>query len=236
MLLRILNDPASLREVKLLVNLMVIQNQIAKIVTVTTCWEPSVDLFKDIHNFAAAVILSSKIRTYKGSTPTNIVLEILKKHRFDLPPGIEHNPADFGKVIAVVQDALTQKRSKYKKLIIYSLKPNDTKSPNNAAKADQLNIFQLTQAFVDSTRCSVNVPVCARVALMRKVYLKEPGQKFWDAVDSNLAKTRKQAGGDSKKIARAFRHILTANQENHGVNNYEIDEETLDYSSRRSMM
>jgi hypothetical protein len=26
----------------------------------------------------------------------------------------------------------------------------------------------------------------------------------------------------------AFRHILTADQENHGVNNYEIDEETLD--------
>jgi hypothetical protein len=38
-------DPASLREVKLLVNLMVIQSQIAKIITATARWEPSVDIF-----------------------------------------------------------------------------------------------------------------------------------------------------------------------------------------------
>lgn len=36
--------------------------------------------------------------------------------------------------------------------------------------------------------------------LQSKVYLKAPGQKFWDEVDSSLAKIRKQASGDCQKI------------------------------------
>jgi hypothetical protein len=32
---------------------------------------------------------------------------ILKKHRFDLPVGIEHNAANWGKVIKAVQDAFS---------------------------------------------------------------------------------------------------------------------------------
>ncbi|KAJ7018200.1 hypothetical protein C8F04DRAFT_1329161 [Mycena alexandri] len=223
-----LHDPASLREVKLLVHLMAVENHIDKIITATAPYQVSPALEKNISNYAAAVLLSSKIRTYKGSTPTNVIVDILKKHRFDLPTGIEHNPADFSKVIATVQEALTQKRSKFKKFIIYSLKPHDTRSVDNAAAADQLNIFQLAQVFVDGTQCSVNVPLCARVALMRKVYLQEPGAKFWDHVDKALAKIRRHADGDNKKIAKAFRHILTADQERHGVNDYVLDDETVD--------
>ncbi|KAJ7670813.1 hypothetical protein DFH06DRAFT_1369978 [Mycena polygramma] len=225
-----LQDPPQLREAKLLVNLMVVQNQVEKIITATAPWQPSADILKNIQNYVAGVLLSSKIRTYKGSTPINIVMEILKQHRFDLPPGIEHNPADYSKVIAAVQEALTQKRLKFKKLIIVSLKPNDTRSPDIAPKAERLNIFELTQLFVEGTRCSVNVPVCARVALMRKTFLEDPSMKFWDSVDKDLAKIRNKAAGDSKKLVRAFRHILTTDQEKHGVKeDYTIEEETADF-------
>ncbi|KAJ6614902.1 hypothetical protein B0H10DRAFT_1950308 [Mycena sp. CBHHK59/15] len=223
-----LQDPASLREAKLLVHLMVIENQIEKIVTATAPYRVSADLEKNIQNYAAAVLLSSKILTYKGTVTTNILLEILKKHRFDLPAGIEHNLADFSKVIAAAQEVLTQKRSKFKKLIKYSLKPHDSKSVENPPAADHLNIFQLAQAFIDGTQCSVNVPLCARVALMRKVYLKESGQKFWDKVDTNLANIRKHANGDSKKIAKAFRHILSVDQDAHGSKDYQLDDEKVD--------
>ncbi|KAJ6615973.1 hypothetical protein B0H10DRAFT_1737180, partial [Mycena sp. CBHHK59/15] len=163
-------------EAKLLVNLMVVENQIAKIVTATAPYQVLASLEKNIQNYAAAVLLSSKISTYKGAAPqTSSLYEILLKHRFDLPAGIEHNPADFSKVIACAQEALTQKRSKFKKavrdLFFYQ------------------NIFELVHAFVDGTKCSVT----------HKVYLKDPGQKFWDKVDSNLSAIRKQANGDSKK-------------------------------------
>ncbi|KAJ6619621.1 hypothetical protein B0H10DRAFT_1946671 [Mycena sp. CBHHK59/15] len=209
-----LHDPAAIREVKLFMHLMVLENQIDKI--------------QNIANYAAAVLLSSKIRTYKGTVPTDILLEILKIRRFDLPAGIEHNPADFAKVNSAVQEALTQKRSKFKKLIKHSLKPNDPKSADNAPPAERLNIFQLDQAFVAGTQCSVNVPLCARVALMRKSYLKYPGPDFWNKVDKDLAAIRKKAEGDSRKITKAFRHILTTDQELHGSKDYDIAQENVD--------
>ncbi|KAJ7143260.1 hypothetical protein C8R46DRAFT_569532 [Mycena filopes] len=223
-----LNDIPSVREAKLFVHLMVLENSLDKIVTATAPYAVSGDSKKNLQNYAAAVLLSSKTRTYKGSTATNTVLDLVKIHRGDLPAGIEFNPADWAKVGAVAEDALTQRRSKFKKLIIYSLKPHDTKSAENAAPADQLNIFQLAEAFVDGTRCSVNVPLCARIALMRKTYLKSPGIKFWDDVDVTLSKIRKRADGDKKKIAKAFRHILDNDQAIHGSADYRHEEETVD--------
>jgi hypothetical protein len=44
---------------------------------------------------------------------------IVKARRFNLPPGIETNAADFGKVIAVVQEAFTQLCAKLKKLVCH---------------------------------------------------------------------------------------------------------------------
>ncbi|KAJ7689563.1 hypothetical protein B0H17DRAFT_1202204 [Mycena rosella] len=78
------------------------------------------------------------------------------------------------------------------------------------------------------TKCSVNVVLCARVALMRSVYLKHPGTNFWDKVDDRLAKIRKQAKGDASKIVKAFRQLLKADRKTHGVDDYELDEEAVD--------
>jgi hypothetical protein len=92
-----------------------------------------------------------------------------------------------------------------------------------APDADHQNIFQLTTAIVKKTQCSVNIVLCARVALMvrspffpcsskismtfqRKVYLKHPGTNFWDKLDLRLAKIRKDADGDSKKITKYVVH------------------------------
>ncbi|KAJ6619170.1 hypothetical protein B0H10DRAFT_2189155 [Mycena sp. CBHHK59/15] len=200
-----LKDPASLREAKLFVNLLHVDNLINQIVIATAPYEVSASLEKNISNYAAAVLLSSKISTYKGANPTNILLAILKKHRFDLPAGIEHNSADWAKI----GYSLKIKKSDKK----YVLGPK------------QQNIFNLTQVFVDGTQFTVNVLLCARVALMRKVYLLESGLKFWDKLDSNLSQIRKQADGDKKKIIKAFRHILTQDQMTNGVKDYELDED-----------
>ncbi|KAJ6537596.1 hypothetical protein B0H10DRAFT_2245999 [Mycena sp. CBHHK59/15] len=67
--------------------------------------------------------------------------------------------------------------------------------------------------FVDGTQCTVTIELCARVALMRSVYLQESGPKFWDKLDSTLAEIRAQAQGKAKKITKAFRHILTKDQD-----------------------
>ena len=43
--------------------------------------------------------------------------EILKKHHFDLPPGIENNRADWKKVVTTVQESFTVRRATWKKMV-----------------------------------------------------------------------------------------------------------------------
>ncbi|KAJ7885269.1 hypothetical protein B0H14DRAFT_3737211 [Mycena olivaceomarginata] len=211
------NEPAPLREVKLLANLFAFGNELGKLVASKPGLEVSSDLNTNIVKYAPAVLLSSKITIYKGNGTTNILLAILKQYRFDMPAGLENIPADWEKVVEAVQDALTQRRSKIKKSIRGSLKPN--KDGGYAPKEDHLNIFDLTQNIVKGTQCAVNV---------RKVYRKHPGVKFWDELDKRLAKIRAEAKGDMKQVTRAFRHILTEDQDTHGAKTYELDENTVD--------
>ncbi|KAJ6537594.1 hypothetical protein B0H10DRAFT_2245995 [Mycena sp. CBHHK59/15] len=157
-------------------------------------------------------IIGPVIRTpYKGSVPTNTLLDILKKHRFDLPVGIENNPADFAKVISAVQEAFTQLRSKFKKALLASLKVHK-RATELAPGRQQQNIFKVTQVLVEGTQCSVSVELCARVALMRRTYLKDSGVKFWNTLDFDLAEIRAEAKGNAKMVAKAFRHILAQDQ------------------------
>ncbi|KAJ7021322.1 hypothetical protein C8F04DRAFT_1195645 [Mycena alexandri] len=93
---------------------------------------------------------------------------------------------------------------------------------------DHQNIFKLTKIFVDGTQCKVTIELCARVALMRSVFLQDSGPEFWDKLDSSLAAIRAEAQGNPKKIAKAFRHIVTIDQSEHGVKDYEISDAGVD--------
>ncbi|KAJ7792768.1 hypothetical protein B0H14DRAFT_2623535 [Mycena olivaceomarginata] len=122
---------------------------------------------------------------------------IVKACCFDLPPNIETNAADFKKLGA-------------------SLKLNKTdKKP--ALSSNHQNIFKLAQIFVEGSQCTITIKLCARIALMRQVYLQEKSPKFWDKLNSTVAGICTKARGNAKMIARAFRHILEKNQDLHSV-------------------
>ncbi|KAJ7321106.1 hypothetical protein DFH08DRAFT_970387 [Mycena albidolilacea] len=78
------NEPAPLREVKLLANLFAFGNELGKLVASKPGFEGSSDLNTNIVKYAPAVLLSSKITIYKGNGTTNILLAILKQYRFDI--------------------------------------------------------------------------------------------------------------------------------------------------------
>ncbi|KAJ7698600.1 hypothetical protein B0H17DRAFT_1196707 [Mycena rosella] len=193
-----LKDPPSLRETKMMANLLALGNQVEKIVTSKAGYEVSADLETNIYKYAPAVLLSSKVTVYKG---------------------LENVPAAWAKITAVAQEALTQKRSNIKKAIRASVHGDDP---------EHQNIFDLAKVIVKGTQCTVNVVLCAHITLMRAVYLKVPGPKFWDKLDVRLAKIRKESGGDAGKITRAFRHILTIDQDKHSAKDYDLDEKTVD--------
>ncbi|KAJ7795670.1 hypothetical protein B0H14DRAFT_2620726 [Mycena olivaceomarginata] len=228
-----LNEPPSLREAKMLTDLWALGNQVEKIVTSKPAFEVSEDCETNIRKYAPAVLLSSKINVYKGEGITHILTDIIKRHRFDLPPGVEHVPADWAKVLAIVQDALTQTRSKVKKEIGWSLKVNKS-DDLRAPLAQHKNIYQLAQAIVKGTQCSVNVVLCARIAVMvassSALFISNiPGSKFWDQMDKRLARIRKMGGNDAKKITKGFRQALEADQAKHGIqDSYELDETVVD--------
>ncbi|KAJ7452828.1 hypothetical protein FB451DRAFT_1050642 [Mycena latifolia] len=183
-----LSEPPSLREAKVFTNLLALGNQMSKIIAATPVFEVSPDLKKNINNYAPAVLLSSKTNIYKGELLSPRRAAIIKKHRFGIPANTENIPADWAKVVAVVEDALTQKRSKIKKAVHFAPPPK------------RQNIFELAQAIIKGSQCSVNVILCARIALMRKVYIKHPGVKFWDKLDDRLVTIRKESSGDANKL------------------------------------
>jgi hypothetical protein len=83
------------------------------------------------------VLLSTRLDTYKGDGAKQHIIvsqhifyvssashciciqSFILKHRFDLPPEIEHNAADFATLIMEIQEALTQRRSTVKKIVSY---------------------------------------------------------------------------------------------------------------------
>ena len=88
----------------------------------------------NINNYAIAVLLSVNISAYKGDIPRNHILvhillilirilrslfvqNILKRYRFDLPAGIEHDYSNWEKITASVSYSLTQSRARVKKLV-----------------------------------------------------------------------------------------------------------------------
>ncbi|KAJ7162514.1 hypothetical protein C8R46DRAFT_1283531 [Mycena filopes] len=218
-----LKDPAPVREAKLMGNIFALRNELKQIVSSQPTFMVSSELKTNIAKYAPAILLSEKLSSYKGDGPKTLLLEVIKRLRFDIPVGLERNPSDWGKVIHQAEYSLTQRRSKTKKAIRASLKPTkdaDTNAISYAPSSEHQNIFDLATAVVKGTSCSVNIILCSRVALMRKVYLKHPNDNFWDELDKALQGIRTKAAGDSKQIVRAFRHVLDKDQGTHGKKTY----------------
>ncbi|PPQ96650.1 hypothetical protein CVT26_010632 [Gymnopilus dilepis] len=202
------------RMAKLYTVVLAVSNQIAAQQSALPPWTLSDDLKTNINKYALAVMLSVKIAAYKGQVPANNVLAILKRLRFDLPVGIEHDYANWEKVTTFVSDALTQIRSKMKKQIRDSVQP-----------ANNTNIYRLTQALASCLpNARPTVQLCARVALMRSVYVASGGgEKYWNAIDNRLKFIRETAGGSPSRVAKAFKQILQNDRARYGADeDYEI--------------
>ncbi|KAJ7330450.1 hypothetical protein DFH08DRAFT_1022709 [Mycena albidolilacea] len=212
------NDPPAVQGAKVILGLYALHNRLDAFEMGKPPFAVSDDTETNIYFYAAAILLSTKLSAYKGS-------DILKVNRFDLPPNIERNPADYAKLVTVVQGALTQLRSKIKKALAASFKVN--KAPAPSAREHQ-NIFDVTTHLVQGTKCAVTPELCARVALMRQVYIEDPTTKFWDSLDADLRKIRNRAGGSARKLNKAFENVLSTDRATHGVDNYSIPTQAVD--------
>ncbi|TFK59760.1 hypothetical protein BDN72DRAFT_780313 [Pluteus cervinus] len=184
-----------------------LKNQVEHILVTQPPWAIPAALQDNINTYALAVLLSPKLSAYKGSSPNQIVVGIIKRFKLHIPDNFERDERAMNTLDAEVGEALTQKRSHIKKMVKVGITKG---SP----------IYDLALTVVEGSRCKVTIGLCSRLALFRKVYNEEPqyhGSNYWDGVDARLGVIRKTAGGDQQKITRAFTYILEADQEKYGT-------------------
>ncbi|KAJ7196354.1 hypothetical protein GGX14DRAFT_574924 [Mycena pura] len=214
-----LNDPPAVQGAKLILLLHEFHNRLDGLAAFKETFAVSDDTRVNINHYAAAILLSTHLTAYRGEAAKDILLNILKVNRFDLPPKIESNPADFAKLVSVVEKAFTQKRADIKKALGQSMGVGE-KPPR--PRGEHQSIFMLTQHLVQGTKCAVTLELAARVALMRQVYREDPSKDFWKTLDKKLRKIRDASSGDAKRITRAFQSILQTDRDAHGINDYNI--------------
>ncbi|KAJ7902588.1 hypothetical protein B0H14DRAFT_3422085 [Mycena olivaceomarginata] len=179
-------DPLATRQVKLFTFVLGVNSKLDRIVSAQPAFKVSPALEKNLRQLAHGVTISSKLSSYKGELAKKHLLNIVHKSRFDLPPGIENVPSDWGLVKSRAEYHLTQARATFKKF-------GDPKS--------HTNIFALGQRFVKDTETVLTIKLCARIALMRQQYKLFPCDDFWDKLDQRLAWICKTAGYDENKIS-----------------------------------
>ncbi|XP_006459863.1 hypothetical protein AGABI2DRAFT_116823 [Agaricus bisporus var. bisporus H97] len=152
-------------------------------------------LHKTISAYSLGVLLSEKLREYKRSS-TDIVLAIIQNNHANIPSNLDQDPYALSIVKAAISEALTQARSRIKKLIRRSID-------------DNLSIYQLSSKVIEGSQCSVSVPLCARLAALRNVY-SECGSSlsYWNDVDVCLAQCRAKAKDNTDGIRKILAKML----------------------------
>ncbi|KAJ7653587.1 hypothetical protein DFH06DRAFT_1203982 [Mycena polygramma] len=210
-------DTPSVREGKLFCLLLAVSADIGNIVATAPPYAVSAELKLNIQRYAIAVFLSPKLGMYRGE-----IGDIIKKHRFDLPPGIENNPADMAKIEKVIQDVFTQIRSTFKKKLFASVRVYRTNAEGETITVDlppaeHQNLFGLAQAFVKDTKCRITNALCGRIALMRSIYLETSGQTFWTELDKALACMRDTSNGSADTVDEMSEELITEDKALHGL-------------------
>ncbi|KAJ6610231.1 hypothetical protein B0H10DRAFT_1954040 [Mycena sp. CBHHK59/15] len=192
-----LNDVQTVREGKLFVLLLALQNDVGNIIVAAPSFTVSPELKTNIQSYALAVLLSPKLAQYRGDLSVQHVMEILMKHRFDMPLGIENNPADMQKLFASVRVTRTNESGQK---IIVDLEPSQHQ-----------NLFALAQALVDGTKCRITNALCGRIALMNS------GTTYWTDLDKALVVMRQIAKGNDEARDAMFEELIITDKELHGA-------------------
>ncbi|KAF8148460.1 hypothetical protein B0H34DRAFT_737147 [Crassisporium funariophilum] len=212
------------RDVQLFIEICATGNKLDAIVTAAPPFTVSPGLLENIKSYATAVLLSPRLSAYEGSIPCGHVYAIILQQGVYIPVNLEHNAHAKRVVHSEIQEELTQARSRIKKVIKLSI--------HDSVEASD-TIYDLASCIVAHTQCKVTVPLCARLALLRKIYISS--SKYWDLVDERLLLIRNKAQKDEKKISRAFERILEADQATYGdrttytiTNNNDMWQQSID--------
>ncbi|KAF8335517.1 hypothetical protein F5887DRAFT_1079167 [Amanita rubescens] len=199
-------DTSFIREIKIFLAICTIENKLERIIMNTPNFTISPALAENINSYALAVLLSTKLSAYKGVVPREHVMAIITSNKLHVPENIERDQHATNVIKEAISEALTQRRSVIKKDIKGSIDQKST-------------IYDLALKVIAGTRCTVTVGLCARLALLRKVFREKPsssGPKYWDEVDKFLQLVRQMANSDGRKVTRALGKYLADDRQEYG--------------------
>ncbi|THU87003.1 hypothetical protein K435DRAFT_867688 [Dendrothele bispora CBS 962.96] len=183
---------------------------------------------KNISNCVKSVLLSTKLSAYKGEVPVRHIDTLIKKFRWGVPEGLEHDTAAWDRIKDFISTQLTNRRSTMKKKFRQSLtgskdvcetETSDTLKSGLLPGDQRWSIYKLTKELTNNTQATVTSVLCARIAVM--VFMKFPGERFWDEVDKKLEVMRRDASKDAendseKRQRHLFEHYLHEDRRLHG--------------------
>ncbi|KAF8951883.1 hypothetical protein BDZ97DRAFT_1675217, partial [Flammula alnicola] len=149
---------------------------------------------------------------------------------------IEHDYASWEKIKTQVSYALTQLRSKIKKIVRDAPVRVPCFTDRDPTIISNQNIFALAQQIVKDTPCRPTVQLCARVAIMASDVHRECGgsERYWNLIDDRLEFIRKTADSSVSKVTKAFNAILKADRQLYGADeDYEIKDTLPDEFQQR---
>ncbi|KAJ7647087.1 hypothetical protein FB45DRAFT_1019358 [Roridomyces roridus] len=215
--------------------------EVRRIATSQPPWAPSKDFVTNVRALCYGALLSTSARAYKGTTLTSNVSaspnKIVFERRFDLPSNICTIPADEAKVTKVITDQMSDARSGIKKDIAASVnhkppKANAKPTKPNLDDADQhMGLKQLAENIGRhlGSRFELTAGFCARVALLRSVYMEFHEKNFWDKLEDKIEeyhfKARRKLEESGKaltadkiaaKVSKAFKGLVVQDRKTHG--------------------
>ncbi|KAJ7819077.1 hypothetical protein B0H14DRAFT_2600902 [Mycena olivaceomarginata] len=91
-------DPLAAHQVKLFTLVLGVNSKLESIIAAQPAFKVSPSLDKNLRQLTHGIMISSRLASYKGELAKKHLLNIVKKNRFDLPPGIENVASDWGLV------------------------------------------------------------------------------------------------------------------------------------------
>ncbi|PPQ75138.1 hypothetical protein CVT24_010100 [Panaeolus cyanescens] len=198
--------PQLSRSISLFIQQCEILNKLEAVVTNSATFVVSSALMENIKAYVTAVLLSSKLAAYKGNTPRDHVMTLVRREGLHLPENYENDASIVRTISNAVSEELTQSRARVKKEL-------------KASITDHQTIYDLANSLTHNTKCVVTPALCARLAFLpqRAMYVKDSSPNgFWSGVDSQLRRIRKAANDDAVKITRAFKVYLENDRTKHG--------------------
>lgn len=189
-------------------------------------WEIPKALKKNIHTYAAGVILSPSVTAYVTGTYTrDVVMKLLAANpSWGYTAEVKAATHKHDMVVKQVLDELTEYRHKVKKFIEKGLGLPDTMGPGRINTQDIIAMCQdITKKIHRDSNFVVTIAMCARMAFLRQVLLEyqdnssdKKGESFWPVADKRLTEIQELCKNDKAQISSIFGRFLTNDRKAYG--------------------